>query len=649
MLNKFLMQLEKRTPVESLLSRFERLFEPSRSHHLHFTDEAFSFLLQFLEKGDASYQNVAVQAAIRWAASSQRVMLRNAIQQRGFLTPSCLWAYRQARGNIDELFRDYPSPEMGFIQILLLKETDPAVSVPFLIERFLTRRDVSEELRATSRLCILRLLDSVVSPELVRSLQSSYPGVQILNQWRPSIPGRSLDANMGPNPGYIDFHQLVRSVHDMKELSSLTRTVYLVSSFYVPLTDKEWRSLWLSQTDQTFFGRLRLATVVDASNGGFLLSTDPSKQAVVKKFLFESYSLAKESVCRRRAERLREDRERKVRNSELDRQALEMVPDGIICVDRTGLLYYMNRAAESMLNENRMLREGLFGAGSLEDALRCYSREAVLSRITASIRGDEHRAEIFGDRARIESDGKQFEVELGQQVILLRDVTDQHLIDNEIGKLYRHELKAALDVMGVGLGTVKQLISEGRTAEGREFLEQVEAKRVELFFMLEERIDFIRLHSDSFHIHPATVNLNLVVDKCVTNYRDAAASRGITVNSNHLHTSAIQVMGEERFLVRALDNILRNAVKFSRKGKEIEVTIGDANLEAFVRVEDTGPGIPPENLGKIFQLGFTTGGTGRGLYLARRIALAHGGRIDVKSRPGNGSTFTFWLPLLREP
>ncbi len=70
-----------------------------------------------------------------------------------------------------------------------------------------------------------------------------------------------------------------------------------------------------------------------------MLSTDPSKQAVVKKFLYESYSLAKESVRRRRADRLREDRERKVRSSELDRQALEMVPDGIICVDRTGLLY----------------------------------------------------------------------------------------------------------------------------------------------------------------------------------------------------------------------------------------------------------------------------------------------------------------------
>src|SRR3989337_3116316 len=95
-----------------------------------------------------------------------------------------------------------------------------------------------------------------------------------------------------------------------------------------------------------------------------------------------------------------------------------------------------------MLNENRLLRERLFGAGSLEDALRSYTREGMLSRIRASIREDEDRAEIFGDRAVIESGGKRFEVELGSQVILLRDPTDQHLIDNEIGKLYRSSVRS---------------------------------------------------------------------------------------------------------------------------------------------------------------------------------------------------------------
>jgi len=166
--------------------------------------------------------------------------------------------------------------------------------------------------------------------------------------------------------------------------------------------------------------------------------------------------------------------------------------------------------------------------------------------------------------------------------------------------------------------------------------------------MLEDRIDFIRLHSDLFQIRPSTVNLNMIVDTCMENYREAASAKEVEIRSNHLQTQGVMVRGEERYLVRLLDNIIRNALKFSCSGSKIDVKVGTAGFDAFVAVQDTGPGIPAENLGRIFQLGFTTGGSGRGLYLARRIAEAHHGRIDVKSRPGNGACFTVKLPLVPE-
>ena len=647
MFKKFIKEIEKRSPVDTM-PPFHALFERDATGHGKFTDKAFAGLLEFLEEGAPSYQNLAVEAGVRWSTATQKVTLRNAILSRGFVTPACMWAYRQLRGNPEELLKEYPSPDMGFMQVVLLKECDPTTAIPFLVENLLSRRDIPEELRAASRLCILRLLDSGISPDLLASLKSRYNSLEILHQWRPSLP-RKIGAHNFPNPGQIDFHQLLRSVHDMKELSSLARTLYLLSLFHIPLTDKEWRSLWLSHTDQLFFQRLRLAKIVEASNGGSLLTTESSKQQLVNKFLFESYSFAKESVHRNRAERLREERKRRVRNSELDRQALEMVPDGIICVDRTGLLYYMNPSAESMLDGNKHLRELLFGSGSLEEALKRYSRDDVLSRITALVRKNQEVCEIFGDRIIIYSGGKRFEVELRPQVILLRDTTDQHLIDKEIGSLYRHELKAALDVMGIGLDSAKELLSNGQIEDGVQFLDQVEKKRVELFSMLEERMDFIRLHSDAFQIKPSTVNLNLVVDRCVANYRETAIGKGLTIKSDHLHQTAYCVRGEERFLVRALDNIIRNAVKFTQKDGEITISIGCQNADAFVRVQDNGPGIAPENLGKLFQLGFTTNGTGRGLYLARRIANAHNGRIEVKSQHGSGACFTLKLPLLTEP
>ncbi len=648
MLKEFLIQLEKRPPLEHLLSQFRDLFEAGCVHEAVFSAAAFEELVGFLEQGEASFQAMGVQAGVRWSTTTQRVALRNRILKRGFLTPSCLWAYREMRGHQDELFREYTSPEMCFMQIILLKEAEPERAVPFLVERFVARKDEPEELRSAARLCVLRLLDSAPSPELVRSFQSRYPSVELLFQWRPGIPGRHHALGTEPAGLPVDFSQLVRSVHDLRELSSLTRTAYLISSFYVPLSDKEWRSLWLTGTDELFFHRLRAAGVVEAYNGGFLLSADLPKRNLVRKFLYEKYSLAKESVSRKRAERLKEERERRVRNAELDRQALEIVPDGIICVDGSGLLYYVNPAAETLLNQYKELRERIFGNASLEVALKEYSRERVLSRIRDTVREDGRPAEVFGDRISIAADGRRFELDLGRQVILIRDTTDQHLIDEEVGKLYRHELKAALDVMGAGIGSVKELMAEGRTDEGLEMLDQVEKKRSELFSMLEDRIDFIRLHSDLFQIRPSTVNLNMIVDTCMENYREAASAKGVEIRSNHLRTQGVMVRGEERYLVRLLDNIIRNALKFSCAGSKIDVKIGSAGFDAFVAVQDTGPGIPAENLGRIFQLGFTTGGSGRGLYLARRIAEAHHGKIDVKSRPGHGACFTVKLPLVPE-
>ena len=648
MFKEFIKQLEKRVPLEDLFVQFGDLFQSDSAAQRTFSAEGFARAVEFVEKGEASFQGIACQAGARWSTAAQKVKLRAAILERGFLTPSCLWAYVQLRGRNEELLQDFSSPEMGLMQIVLLKGVDPAMAAPFLLERFLTGKDVSEELRAASRLCLLRLLDSWCAPDDVKRLLARFPDVEILAQWRPGIPGRPRKLKQAPRPGSIDFHQLVRSVNGIKELSSLTRILYLASQFYIPLSEKEWNALFLSGTDAHFFGCLLPAGIVESFNGGYLLAGDSRKQELVRQFLYESYDVAKESVHRLAAKRMKEDRKRRVRTSELDRHALEMVPDGIVAVDRSGQLYYANTPAEKILTENTELKKSLFGGEALSEVLGKYTPERVLSRVKACVQSEGLEAEIFGNRASIMAEGKKFEVKLGRQVMLLRDCTDQYLIDQEIGKLYRHEMKAALDVLGVGLTTAKELVEQGKTEQGLEFLEQVEHKRNELCTMLEERIDFIRLHSDAFEIRPEVLNLNLVVDKSIYNYRDMAKSKGVSIKSNHLHVGAVCVQGEERFLVRAFDNIIRNALKFSNQGSEIRITVDSDAKESLVRIEDDGPGIPSQNLGKIFQLGFTTGGSGRGLYLARRIVTAHDGRISVKSRLGHGASFTVRLPAAKE-
>ncbi len=644
MLSKFIAELEQRPPITSLLERYHQLFEKDRSGNLVFAPESFSALLGFLVKGASSLQHIAVQAGIKWSSSSQKIVLRNAIYRRGFLTSACLWAYCRARGNQDVLFKEFASPEMSFMQIILLKNVEVTKSVPFLIQRFLNKTNAPLELKTAAKECLLHAFHKGMTPEQIRHLCERYPGLEELCQWKPAIPLRSPMSSADGNGQSTDFHQLVRSIRSIEELSSLTRTVYLLSQFHVPLSMKEWNTIFLTALDRFYFSKLLPTGLVEPVDGCYMLASQPAKRGIVKKFLYESYGMARDAILRAQQAKVREEHRKRVRRRELDRQALEMLPDGIVCVDRAGSLYYMNPAAERMLTENQSLKENLFGEGALDKSLRTYSKDRVMARLNAKVRENLDSIQLYGNRAVVKNGVRRYDVALGAQVILLRDTTDQHLIDQEIGRLYRHELKAALDVMEVGLETSQQLLHSGNIEEALEFLEQVQTKRSELCTMLEERIDFIRLHSDVFTIRPQDVNLNLVVDQCVSNNKESALKKRVLIVSNHMDIQAVHVLGEERFLKRALDNVVRNAVKFSRPDSQVAVTLRENAGEATIQVADMGPGIPPEHHSKIFQLGFTTGGSGRGLYIAKRIVEAHGGRIEASSVVDKGSVFTLHLP-----
>ncbi len=116
-------------------------------------------------------------------------------------------------------------------------------------------------------------------------------------------------------------------------------------------------------------------------------------------------------------------------------------------------------------------------------------------------------------------------------------------------------------------------------------------------------------------------------------------------------------IGADRTLLgRALFNVLANAVQYSPDGTKILVRTGVKGGECFIEVKDQGPGIPREHLDRIFDRFYRVdparsrkeGGTGLGLSLAKWAVEAHGGRIEVESEPGKGSTFRIVLPLSRE-
>ena len=114
--------------------------------------------------------------------------------------------------------------------------------------------------------------------------------------------------------------------------------------------------------------------------------------------------------------------------------------------------------------------------------------------------------------------------------------------------------------------------------------------------------------------------------------------------------------GDERKLTQVLLNLVGNAIKFTDQG-EVAIKSAAANGSITVSVRDLGPGITEADQAKIFQefqqadsaVTREKGGTGLGLTISKRIVELHGGRIWVESTPGQGSTFSFILPVTVEP
>jgi len=133
------------------------------------------------------------------------------------------------------------------------------------------------------------------------------------------------------------------------------------------------------------------------------------------------------------------------------------------------------------------------------------------------------------------------------------------------------------------------------------------------------------------------------------------AEQGFTVKME-IDDSVPDLQADPDAMIRAVLNLLSNAMKYSGKSREIEVRLGVRRNFAVIKVRDHGFGLPEEEQEQIFDKfyrapqpdGESVPGTGLGLTLVKHVAEEHGGGIEVKSRPGEGSTFSIVLPLDRE-
>ncbi len=169
--------------------------------------------------------------------------------------------------------------------------------------------------------------------------------------------------------------------------------------------------------------------------------------------------------------------------------------------------------------------------------------------------------------------------------------------------------------------------------------------------MAQELLDLAQIESGKAIVKLVPIRLPQLVAETVERFETQASAKQQTLSTDIPAT--MEVLADGDLLSRALGNLLHNAIKFTPAQGQIWVRARQQGADVLVEVADTGPGIPPEDLPRVFERFFRgdrsrpsgAGGTGLGLAIAKHVIEAHGGRIWVESegRPGKGAIFRFTL------
>lgn len=289
-------------------------------------------------------------------------------------------------------------------------------------------------------------------------------------------------------------------------------------------------------------------------------------------------------------------------------------------------------------------------------------RSQLLPRLTE--RGTDSGArridvDLSGTRLRVEvyrlAEGEDREGSL----LLLRSRESIEALENELRlaiqmrgftRFYMamaHDLKAPLNAMVMNLELLRRTLPKGELEPAveektRRYIDVLNSE----ITRLDRQLKTILQQAVAPRGNVERFDLRELIEDLSTLLSPQARHQHVTLESQ-VPENSVPFSGQRDRLKQALLNIAINALEAMPSGGQMTMSLAQHNGEARIWFIDSGPGIPPELLKNIYQMHFTTkdGGTGIGLYVARSVVEAHGGRIDVETDAGKGTRFEVKLPL----
>jgi signal transduction histidine kinase len=215
-----------------------------------------------------------------------------------------------------------------------------------------------------------------------------------------------------------------------------------------------------------------------------------------------------------------------------------------------------------------------------------------------------------------------------------------------------HELRTPLNaILGFSEVLAERMFGEVNEKQA-EYLQDILSSGRHLLSLINDILDLSKVEAGRLELELGRFHLPTALDNALTLVRERATRHGITL-TQHVDPDVGDIVADERKVKQILLNLLSNAVKFTPEGGRVGLTATAADGAITIAVSDTGIGIAPEDQAAIFEEFRQVGredarkqeGTGLGLTLAKKFVELHGGRIWVESHVGQGSMFSFTLPV----
>ncbi|MBN1870249.1 MAG: PAS domain S-box protein [Candidatus Omnitrophica bacterium] len=379
------------------------------------------------------------------------------------------------------------------------------------------------------------------------------------------------------------------------------------------------------------------------------------KVTVVKQELTEKYGKLVEEKSRVAAEAQKKFKKTLTEKKQTE-AIVRSVAAGVVVVNNKGEVLLMNPAAEKLLDTKKEAKIGRrLTEGAREEQLFSLVKSTSLDGETdIEIESNEDTKKILRSSSAVIED------ENGQtvgMVTVLNDITKQKELDamkTQFLSNVTHELRNPIGAIKQSISVILEGTAGELTEPQQKFLSNAKRNLDRLSALVDDILDLAKLEAKKMELNLKPTAMTTVINDVCETVDTWVKNKGISLVKN-IEPNLPEINVDPDRVIQILMNIIGNAIKFTPKEGTITVTAGlsEAKDRMVLSVKDTGVGIAKDDLPKIFgkfqqaknRSAGEKSGTGLGLTIAQELVELHGGKIDVESEEGKGTTFTFFLSM----